>query len=178
MAGHIASHNATPPTILAQSPCGIAAAIRINPPICARSRTISELAMSQFDWSNLDAAEDAAGAGTSMNKSTGGQKHQLGGDRPPAQGTKPPVHMSDADKGILLRQILNAHGSGMVIAWLEDAVQTHRFSPPERKDSCGVRELMMDTRKHLFRAVHPDKIPQDWKESKIHYDAVCASSTS
>ena len=90
--------------------------------------------MAQFDWNNLDAAEKAAGMYASMNDSDGGRKHHLGGDRPIAQGVETTAHVTNADRDVLLRELLEANSTGITAAWLEIAIQTHRFSSPERKD--------------------------------------------
>ena len=80
--------------------------------------------------------------------------------------------MIDSHKEQLLCEILNAHANGVANAWLDQALNTHRFTLPEHYQACSFRELIIDTRKFFLRAIHPDKVPMEWKNSPEHANAV------
>ena len=69
-------------------------------------------------------------------------------------------------------ELMDAQRKAVTNAWLDHALQTHRFLPPNLKPVCDWRDLCIKTRNYVMRAVHPDKIPLTWKQSPEHNAAV------
>ena len=138
-----------------------------------------------FDYDGLDRLDSTAadsggrepvipGAGGCEPVSVGGPKEVLGGSRPQKQQEAPQLTLCDSRKEQLLIEMLDSHNYGVPGAWLEQALNTHRFTSIPHFEECTYRELFVDTQRYIQRNIHPDKIPRVWDESPQHAEGAHA----
>ena len=102
------------------------------------------------------------GAGGCEPVGASGRKEVLGGLRPQKAAEETQLTLSDDRKEQLLIEMLNSHNAGMPGAWLEQALNTNRFTSVPHFEECTYRELYVETQRYIQRNIHPDKIPRVW----------------